>query len=68
MVCHETYKDKDNKWLSPDEVISKDGKKFYDKKNPSEEVIVGATESMSKSKKKHNRSRGNDKKLWRGCS
>jgi leucyl-tRNA synthetase len=51
MVCHETYKDKDNKWLSPDEVISKDGKKFYDKKNPSEEVIVGATESMSKSKK-----------------
>ena len=31
MVCHETYKDQNNKWLSPDEVISEDGKKFYKK-------------------------------------
>jgi leucyl-tRNA synthetase len=51
MVCHETYKDKNDSWLSPEEVSSKDGKKFYKKDNPLEEVIVGSTESMSKSKK-----------------
>ncbi|MDC1353226.1 leucine--tRNA ligase [Pelagibacteraceae bacterium] len=51
MVCHETYKNKKNVWLSPEEVFSNDGKKFYNKDNPSEEVIVGPTESMSKSKK-----------------
>ena len=51
MVCHETYKDQTNGWLSPEEVISEDGKKFYKKDNPSEEIIVGPTESMSKSKK-----------------
>jgi len=50
MVCHETYKDQKNKWLSPEEVSTEDGKKFY-KKNNLEEVIVGPTESMSKSKK-----------------
>ena len=51
MVCHETYKNKDNQWLSPDEVISEDGKNFYSKTNTSEKIIVGAIESMSKSKK-----------------
>jgi leucyl-tRNA synthetase len=51
MVCHETYKDQTNEWLSPDEVTSEDGKKFYKKENPSEKIIVGPTESMSKSKK-----------------
>ena len=51
MVCHETYKDQQQKWLSPEEVISDDGKKFYKKNNPLEEVIVGPIESMSKSKK-----------------
>ncbi|MDA7837180.1 leucine--tRNA ligase [Candidatus Pelagibacter sp.] len=51
MVCHETYKDQTNAWLSPEEVTSKDGKKFYKKNNPSEKIIVGPTESMSKSKK-----------------
>jgi leucyl-tRNA synthetase len=51
MVCHETYKDQTNKWLSPEEVTSEDSKKFYKKSNPSEEIIVGPTESMSKSKK-----------------
>ena len=51
MVCHETYKDKNNQWLGPEEVITDDGKNFYNKKNPKEKVIVGATESMSKSKK-----------------
>ena len=51
MVCHETYKDKNNQWLGPEEVITDDSKNFYSKKNPKEKVIVGATESMSKSKK-----------------
>jgi leucyl-tRNA synthetase len=51
MVCHETYKDKKNNWLSPDEVYSDDGKNFFNKKDKKETVIVGPTESMSKSKK-----------------
>ena len=51
MVCHETYKDLENNWLSPDEVISEDGKKFFKKNNLEEKVIVGPIESMSKSKR-----------------
>ena len=51
MVCHETYKDQNNRWLDPDEVTTEDGKNFYNKIKPSEKVIVGPTESMSKSKK-----------------
>ena len=51
MVCHETYKDKNNKWLSPDEVYSENGKEFFNKINPSEKIKVGPSESMSKSKK-----------------
>ena len=51
MVCHETYKDKNGKWLSLDEVVTTDKKKFYLKDNPKEEVKVGKSESMSKSKK-----------------
>ena len=51
MVCHETYKDKENNWLSPDEVFSDDGKKFFKIENQKEKVIVGPSESMSKSKK-----------------
>jgi leucyl-tRNA synthetase len=50
MVCHETYKDLENNWVNPDEIISKDGKKYL-KNNPSHEVKVGPSESMSKSKK-----------------
>ena len=51
MVCHETYKDKNNNWLSPNEVTSEDGKKFFIKNNKKDSVIVGPPESMSKSKK-----------------
>ena len=50
MVCHETYKDQKNNWVSPDEIISK-GEKKYLKNNPSEQVEIGPSESMSKSKK-----------------
>ena len=34
MVCHETYKDQNNNWLSPEEIESKDGKNFHIKNNP----------------------------------
>jgi leucyl-tRNA synthetase len=49
MVCHETYKDKNNNWVNPDELISVDGKKFL--KDTDEPIKVGPSESMSKSKK-----------------
>ena len=51
MVCHPTYKNQDNNWLSPDEVFSDDGIIYFNKNKPAEKVIVGTTESMSKSKK-----------------
>jgi leucyl-tRNA synthetase len=51
MVCHETYKDMNNKWLSPEEVESIDKKNFYKKNKPENTVVVGPVESMSKSKK-----------------
>ena len=49
MVCHETYKDENNNWVSPDELITKDGKKFL--KNTEKPVKIGPSESMSKSKR-----------------
>ncbi len=55
MVCHETYKDQNNNWLSPDDV-ELIGDKFQKKNDPSNKVKVGPSESMSKSKKKCNRS------------
>jgi len=51
MVCHETYKDQNNNWLHPDEVISDDSKNYFKKDNLNEKVTVGPIESMSKSKK-----------------
>ena len=51
MVCHETYKDEKNNWLSPDEVFTDDGKDFYKKIDKKIKVKVGPSESMSKSKK-----------------
>ena len=51
MVCHETYKNENNEWLSPDEVFSDNGKDFYEKKDKNKKVKVGPSESMSKSKK-----------------
>ena len=51
MVCHETYKDENNNWLSPDEVFTENGKDFLKKEDQSVKVKVGPSESMSKSKK-----------------
>ena len=50
MVCHETYKDLNNNWVSPEEIETIDGKKYL-KKDKSKEIKVGPSESMSKSKK-----------------
>ncbi|WP_440934815.1 leucine--tRNA ligase [Candidatus Pelagibacter sp.] len=50
MVCHETYKDPENNWVSPEEIVTIDGKKYL-KKDKSKLITVGSSESMSKSKK-----------------
>ena len=41
MVCHETYKSKDGKWLSPEDISKIDKSK----------IVIGPAEAMSKSKK-----------------
>ena len=51
MVCHETYQDENNKWLSPEEVETEDGKNYFIKGNPNKSIKVGPSEFMSKSKK-----------------
>ena len=50
MVCHETYKDPDNNWVSPDEIEVINGKKYL-KKDNTKLINVGPSESMSKSKR-----------------
>ena len=49
MVCHETFRLKNQEWVFPDEVYEKDQKYFHNRTN--EEIIKGPSESMSKSKK-----------------
>ena len=50
MVCHETYKDTNNAWLSPAEIEKKDKSETI-KISDKTKVVVGPPESMSKSKK-----------------
>ena len=50
MVCHETYKDEDGNWLYPDE-IEKISNNLTIKRSDRKKIIVGPSESMSKSKK-----------------
>ena len=50
MVCHETYKDKEDNWLYPNEIKKDENNKLVKIKDNSE-VFVGPSESMSKSKK-----------------
>ena len=50
MVCHETYKDENNNWLTPNEV-EKINNNYVLKGKPHKQVKVGPSESMSKSKK-----------------
>ena len=49
MVTHATFKDKNGKWVFPEDVEMKDGNAFL--KSSGEEVEVGRLEKMSKSKK-----------------
>ena len=51
MVCHETYRDKNNNWISPEEISTNDGKNYFKKIDTTEKITVGPIESMSKSKK-----------------
>jgi leucyl-tRNA synthetase len=48
MVCHETYRDVEGSWLSPEEVRKEDGRLVDDAGRP---VAIGRSEKMSKSKK-----------------
>ena len=50
MVCHETYKDPENNWVSPEEIETIEGQKYL-RNNHSKKITVGPSESMSKSKK-----------------
>ncbi len=50
MVCHETYKDSENNWISPEEIETINGKKYL-KEDKTKLIKVGPSESMSKSKK-----------------
>ena len=50
MVCHETYKDSDDNWVSPEEIETIGGQKYLIK-DKSKKIKIGPSESMSKSKK-----------------
>ena len=50
MVCHESYKGEDGNWLYPDEVEKINSTTVF-KKADKTKVVVGPSESMSKSKK-----------------
>ena len=50
MVCHESYKDQEGNWLYPYEVERINSKEVIKKKDNTK-VVVGPSESMSKSKK-----------------
>jgi leucyl-tRNA synthetase len=50
MVCHETYKDQNGKWVNPEELQKDDNNNFI-KISDGSKIIVGPSESMSKSKK-----------------
>jgi len=50
MVCHETYKNEENKWLYPDQVEKNSEGNFVTKKDK-KRVVIGSSEAMSKSKK-----------------
>ena len=51
MVCHETYKDQNNNWISPDEINFDDKNDISLKSNPNQKIKIGPSESMSKSKR-----------------
>ncbi len=52
MVCHESYKGSDGKWLFPHEVTKVNDGQYLSKKD-GQPVTVGRSEKMSKSKKEY---------------
>jgi leucyl-tRNA synthetase len=50
MVCHETYKDNIGNWLYPEEILKENSSTAF-KKSDKSKVLIGPSESMSKSKK-----------------
>ena len=51
MVNHETYKSQEGQWLSPEDVTLESDGKAHLKADPSQPVIIGSIEKMSKSKR-----------------
>jgi len=51
MVCHETFRTKDNEWIEPKNVIKEKGTYWTNQGSKTIEVIKGRSEKMSKSKK-----------------
>ena len=51
MVCHETFRTKDNKWIEPQYAIKENGSYWTNKGNKRIEIVKGRSEKMSKSKK-----------------
>ena len=50
MVCHETYRAEDGRWLSPDEVV-REGETLTERSTGRRRSVIGRSEKMSKSKK-----------------
>ena len=51
MVCHETFKTDENKWINPKDVIIDNGNHYTFIGKQKVSVIKGRSEKMSKSKK-----------------
>ena len=51
MVCHETFRTKDNKWIEPRNVVKENGEYWTTQDNKKIQVMKGRSEKMSKSKK-----------------
>ena len=49
MVCHKTFKTEDGQWVYPEDVVEENNQTF--EKKSKKRVIIGPSESMSKSKK-----------------
>ena len=49
MVCHKTFKREDGQWVYPEDVVEENGNTF--EKTSKKKVVIGSSESMSKSKK-----------------
>ena len=62
MVCHETYKDQNNNWVSPDEITTINGKKFLAVIILKKLILDLLSQCLNQ--KKYYRSRGNNSKLW----